>query len=234
MTTTPTLLYDEEHPAVRPGVLQFGIFLYRFEKRWHHEAAGKGAIVKREYFNIPNLMGYFRIILIPVFLILYHGAETPSGFLAAFFVLGISYLSDFLDGKIARRLDMVTDWGKMLDPIADKLTQGALAIACTFYFPATVWLIILFLAKEMYMGVIGLYLMRKRGLVCGAQRFGKVCTAVLDGGVVVLLLFPGMPLLLSNLLLMMLMIVVIITWIKYIGFHIRLLAGRERRKIKKR
>ncbi len=190
--------------------------------------------MKKEYFNIPNLMGYFRILLIPVFLILYNRAETISGFLAAFFVLGLSYLSDFLDGRIARRFNMVTDWGKMLDPVADKLTQAALAVACTFYYPATVWLLALFLVKELYMGVMGLYLVRKRGLLYGAQRFGKVCTAALDGGILLLLLFPQMPLLLSNLLLLFIMTTMVITWMKYIGFHVWLLTGREKKKLKKR
>ena len=88
--------------------------------------------MKKEYFNIPNLMGYFRILIIPAFLFLYGRAETKWEYFAAFFVLALSYLTDFLDGKIARKFHMVTDWGKMLDPIADNLTQGALAVACTF------------------------------------------------------------------------------------------------------
>ena len=92
----------------------------------------KGQRMKKEYFNIPNLMGYFRILIIPVFLFLYVRAETKWEYFAAFFVLALSYLTDFLDGKIARKFHMVTDWGKMLDPIADNLTQGALAVACTF------------------------------------------------------------------------------------------------------
>ena len=92
----------------------------------------KGQRMKKEYFNIPNLMGYFRILIIPAFLFLYGRAETKWEYFAAFFVLALSYLTDFLDGKIARKFHMVTDWGKMLDPIADNLTQGALAVACTF------------------------------------------------------------------------------------------------------
>lgn len=190
--------------------------------------------MKKGYFNIPNLMGYFRIILIPVFLLLYYRADTSAGYGLAFFVLALSYVSDFLDGKIARKFNMVTDWGKMLDPIADKLTQGALAVACTFRYPAAVWLIFFFLAREVYMGIMGLYLVKGKHVVYGAQFFGKICTAVLDVGILVLLLFPGMPLLLSNLCILLLMVSIVITWLKYIGFHIRLLTGKQKRRIKMR
>ena len=97
--------------------------------------------MKKEYFTIPNLMGYFRILMIPVFLVLYFKEQYP----AAFTVLALSVLSDFLDGKIARRFNMVTDFGKMLDPIADKLTQAMLAIAVTFRYPLVIWLLLLFI-----------------------------------------------------------------------------------------
>ncbi len=84
--------------------------------------------IKKEYFSIPNLMGYFRILMIPVFLYLYGKANSKREYLWAFLVLGISLLTDFFDGKIARKYHMVTDFGKALDPVADKLTQGAVAL----------------------------------------------------------------------------------------------------------
>ena len=90
--------------------------------------------MKKEYFTIPNLMGYFRILLIPVFCVLYYHSENAGCFYGAVIVLCLSFLSDFFDGKIARHFHQVTEWGKMLDPIADKLTQAALAIMCTVHF----------------------------------------------------------------------------------------------------
>ena len=99
--------------------------------------------MKKEYFTIPNLMGYFRILLIPVFCVLYYHSENAGCFYGAVIVLCLSFLSDFFDGKIARHFHQVTEWGKMLDPIADKLTQAALAIMCTVHFPATIWLFLL-------------------------------------------------------------------------------------------
>ena len=186
--------------------------------------------MKKEYFNIPNLMGYFRILIIPVFLFLYVRAETKWEYFAAFFVLALSYLTDFLDGKIARKFHMVTDWGKMLDPIADKLTQGALAVACTFRYPAVAWFLLLFLCKELYMGTMGLFLIRKGCGIYGAERWGKVCTAVLDGGILILLLFPGLSFEAANLLTAVMMIIMGITWVNYLSFHIGLIRNRERKK----
>ena len=87
--------------------------------------------MKKEYFTIPNLMGYFRILLIPVFCILYYHSENAGCFYGAVIVLCLSFLSDFFDGKIARHFHQVTEWGKMLDPIADKRNlYGADGIIC--------------------------------------------------------------------------------------------------------
>ena len=90
---------------------------------------------KKEIFSIPNLMGYFRILLIPVFCYLYITAETEREYLYAALVVLLSSLTDLFDGKIARRFHMVTELGKALDPIADKLTHAALAICLATRYP---------------------------------------------------------------------------------------------------
>ena len=78
----------------------------------------------KERFSIPNLMGYFRLLLIPVFCYLYLAKEAYHW--AAGVVL-LSSLTDLFDGRIARKFNMITNLGKALDPIADKLTHGALS-----------------------------------------------------------------------------------------------------------
>ncbi len=186
--------------------------------------------MKKEYFNIPNLMGYFRILLIPVFLVLYFRADTDAGLFAAFCVLAVSYLTDFLDGKIARKFHMVTDFGKALDPAADKLTQGALAIALTFRYPLAVRLIEVFLIKEAYMAAMGVFLIKKGFRVHGAKWYGKVCTAVLDIVIFLLLFMPGDNILRGNLLMLAAMIVMTVTLCAYIRFHVRILRRKEEKK----
>lgn len=112
---------------------------------------------KREYFSIPNLMGYFRILLIPIYLIVYIRADSVRDYQIAAGIMVLSFLSDFLDGKIARRFNMVTEFGKILDPIADKMTQGTLALSFTFRYPAMGVLLLLFLLKETIMGIGRVY-----------------------------------------------------------------------------
>jgi len=186
--------------------------------------------MKKEYFTIPNLMGYFRILLIPVFLTLYFRADSRQDYNLALAVLAVSYLTDFLDGKIARKFNMVTNWGKILDPAADKLTQGALAIALTFRYPLMVWFCLLFLCKEIYMVTMGIYLIRRGIEIKGAQYYGKVCTAVIDIGIFILILFPELSVFHANLLFLIMMIVMCITLYQYILFHKSLLTGQTAKK----
>lgn len=189
--------------------------------------------MKKEYFTIPNLMGYFRILLFLYFVFYIIIRRMQAAFMGRLLFFVFLFLSDFFDGKIARHFHQVTEWGKMLDPIADKLTQAALAIMCTVHFPATIWLFLLFAAKEIYMGLMGLFVIRKKNQVFGAKRFGKIGTACLDFGILALILFPGMPLLVSNLLILVLMILMVVTWILYLRFHIELLTDKTFGKNKK-
>ena len=115
----------------------------------------------REYFSIPNLMGYLRILLIPVYLYLYVHAETTRDYYIAAAVMFLSFMTDFFDGKIARKFNQITEFGKILDPIADKLTQGALVISFSFRYPAMAVLLAAFLVKECTMGMIGAWMMKK-------------------------------------------------------------------------
>ena len=70
---------------------------------------------RREYFSIPNLMSYFRLLLIPLYLYFYFAADDEGGYGCAAAVIAVSGLTDMLDGKIARRFNMITDWGKFIE-----------------------------------------------------------------------------------------------------------------------
>lgn len=145
---------------------------------------------KEELFTIPNLMGYFRILMIPVFCYLY----LTDRYVPAIIVIVISSVTDMLDGKVARRFNMITDFGKMLDPVADKLTHGALAICLAFKYPLMWVLIVLMAVKETYMAVMGIVNIKKGLPVEGAKIYGKFCTAYLFVMLIVLVVFPGLPL----------------------------------------
>lgn len=154
----------------------------------------KWIMKKSDLWTIPNLMGYFRILLIPVFAWLYLKAQTTEQFLAAAAVIGISGLTDLFDGKVARHFNMVTELGKLLDPVADKATFGVILICIAVRHPWTIFLVVLFLLKEGFMAVMGILLLKKNGRkLDGAMWFGKVCTAVLYVIIFLILLLPGLP-----------------------------------------
>ncbi len=176
---------------------------------------------KRDYFTIPNIMGYFRILMIPVFLWLYYHAQSEKDYVISFVALFLSYLTDFFDGRIARKFNCVTEFGKMLDPFADKLTQCAIAVAVLFRVPNIKYFLILFVCKEFYMGVIGLYLLKKYQVLHGAQLYGKAYTWVVDFGIMALLFFTNMPANISNGIIAFMIVVLIVTWILYLKFHLK-------------
>ena len=151
----------------------------------------KSKITAKEIFSIPNLMGYFRILLIPVFSWIYVQADSVTDYYTAAVLVGISGLTDMFDGKIARKFHMITELGKFIDPLADKLTQGALVVCFAIRYPLMRAVLVLFIIKEGIMGIMGLLLLPRGKKLDGAKWFGKVCTAVLYVLLFVLLLFPG-------------------------------------------
>ena len=144
----------------------------------------------KEIFSIPNLMGYFRILLIPVFSWIYIHADGVSDYYMAAVLVGISGLTDMFDGKVARKFNMITD----------KLTQGALVLCFAVRYPLMRAVLALFILKEGFMGIMGLLLLPRGKKLDGAMWFGKVCTAVLYVLLFILLLFPGISLTAANLL----------------------------------
>lgn len=149
---------------------------------------------KREIFSIPNLMSYFRIILVPVIVWRILIADAREDYWIVAILVGISGLSDLLDGKVARKFNMVTELGKALDPIADKLTLGAIIFCLVAKYPM-IWIIaVLYIIKEGYMGIMGLLLLKRNGRkLDGAKWYGKVCTASLYLVMFLFMLFPNMP-----------------------------------------
>ena len=147
---------------------------------------------KKDWLTIPNLLSLFRLVLIPVYVCCYLGAESKQEHLVSALILGISSVTDCLDGLIARKFHMISQLGKALDPIADKLTQGAVMICLGLRYPVIWVLFALFVVKEGFMLIMGVFHLRQGKMPSGALMSGKICTAVLFVGMIVLVLFPGM------------------------------------------
>lgn len=173
-------------------------------------------IKKEELWSIPNCMGYFRILLIPVFCVIYLGADSLKDYYAAAGIVLISTLTDFLDGKVARKIHMITEFGKFLDPVADKLTHGAIAVCLAFRYENMRWLVALMILKEGFMAVMGLINLRHKRKLDGARWFGKVCTGSLFAVLCVLVLFPGMKAETADVLICVEILIMTATLILYI------------------
>jgi cardiolipin synthase len=148
---------------------------------------------KKEIWSIPNLLSLFRLFLIPVYLTLYLRADSPGAYTAAAVVLALSCLTDLLDGKIARRFNMVTNLGKVLDPLADKLTQLVMIICLSLRHKVMRYLLILFLIKEFFQFFAMIAAMRHGKGLNGALMSGKISTTVLFTSLIILVLMPDLP-----------------------------------------
>lgn len=147
---------------------------------------------KQEIFTLPNLLSLCRLWMIPVYIFLYLNATAPSHYYLAGLIIALSCLTDALDGMIARRYHMVSTLGKILDPIADKLTQFALTLCLSFRYPVLYPVLLLFVIKEVLQMTLGILNLMHGKILPGALPAGKISTAVLFVSLVILVLFPEM------------------------------------------
>ncbi|HJA07213.1 MAG TPA: CDP-alcohol phosphatidyltransferase family protein [Candidatus Mediterraneibacter pullicola] len=126
--------------------------------------------------TIPNLLSLFRLLLIPLIIWMY---TFKKEYFAAGTLLILSGLTDLADGFIARHFNAVSNVGKILDPIADKLTQAAMLFCLVTRFPLMAAPLGVLVLKEIFIGTTGLLMIRKTGEVIGADFHGKVATTLL-------------------------------------------------------
>lgn len=154
---------------------------------------------KKEVFSIPNLLSLFRLLIIPVYIVIYLNATEPYQYFAAGGIMVVSCLTDMIDGKIARHYNMITTLGKILDPLADKVTQFALTLCLSLKYPILNPVLYLFLIKEVFQLTVGIVNLVRGKMLPGALMAGKICTTVLFVSLITLVLFPHMnPLLVDS------------------------------------
>ena len=143
---------------------------------------------KKEILTIPNALSVFRIALIPVYLKIY----LEEKYTLAAMILAVSCLTDMVDGKIARKFNMISNVGKVLDPLADKLTQLGLLLCLSVRRRILKSLLVIFLIKEFWQLFAMLAAMRRGKALNGALWSGKVSTTVLFTSLGLMFLFPNM------------------------------------------
>ena len=170
--------------------------------------------------TVPNMMSLFRLLLIPLIVWLY---VVKRRYLLVVVLLAVSAATDIADGYVARHFHQVSNLGKVLDPIADKFTEGVMMILLAVRYPAMVFALGAFLLCAFMMSLWGLKgIWAKKG-VNSARWHGKATTVFLYVVIVILLLFPNIPLSAANLLIFAATLAVIGNMIGYGLFYRKLL-----------
>lgn len=151
--------------------------------------------IKSQIWTIPNLLSLFRLCLIPLIAWLYCAR---GNYPLTVLMLLISGITDIADGIIARRFHMTSDLGKVLDPVADKLTQGVVMLCLLTRFKWMAVPLAVLVVKETFMALSGLAVVRKTGVVFGAQWHGKAATVMLYLMMALHIVWYDIPPLISN------------------------------------
>ncbi len=182
---------------------------------------------KKAVFTIPNLLSFFRLCLIPVIVWLYVGIENYQW---AGYILILSGLTDIVDGFIARHYHMISDLGKVLDPIADKLTQAVVLVCLMVRYPDILWPFALMVAKEAFMAVSGILVIKRTGIVLGANWHGKAATVLLYGTMFLHIFWHDIPQMLSRSSIAACTGMVLISFVLYGSRNIRILKEQARKE----
>ena len=135
--------------------------------------------------NIPNILSLIRLLLVPVFVLLFFAEKTFAA--AAVFV--ISGITDVLDGFIARKFGFISNLGKVLDPLADKLTQMSAFVCLYIAKLIPLWMPVVYFLKELATVIGALLVFRKGKVVVKSHVFGKLATVFVFAFVLTVILF---------------------------------------------
>ena len=171
---------------------------------------------KKEICTIPNLLSLFRLVLIPVYIIIYLNAADSSHYYLAAGILAVSCLTDLIDGKIARHFNMISTVGKILDPLADKATQFSLIVCLSIRYPILCILICLFVIKEGFQLVAGSITLRKGRMLEGALLSGKICTTILFISLILLIMLPEISLMAVHTIVLVDAAFMLVAFVRYI------------------
>ena len=165
--------------------------------------------MKKSSMNIPNTLSIIRCLLVPIFVaaLIYMRDMGVWGLVVPAAIYGLTALTDMLDGKIARKYNLITDFGKFIDPLADKfmvlssmisilvwmLLRDNKTLALVF-----VWVVLVILLRELGVTSIRLVVAGKSGIVVAASIFGKIKTVSQMVGTVLIILEPALPMVIKN------------------------------------
>ena len=169
-----------------------------------------------DLYCIPNVLCYIRIALVPLFLAVYLNAQKQADYYWAVGIILIASATDVLDGFIARRFNMVTDLGKLIDPIADKLMQFSMLCVLIYKNKLVIIPVAVMVVKELTSLILGLFVYNKCvKRLSGAKWYGKICTVIVDCAVLVLLAFPQIPDVTQIIIIAVVTFALVMAWLLY-------------------
>lgn len=134
--------------------------------------------MKKKVFTIPNILSMIRILMIPAIVMVYF-SEIENHYLIAIILVLLSGLTDVVDGFIARRFNLISDLGKILDPIADKLTQFTVTLCLAIRHPSMIPIAVIIFIKELLMLIGTVLFLHKGNATPQARWWGKMTTVIL-------------------------------------------------------
>ena len=179
---------------------------------------------KHKIITIPNILSLFRLLLIPVIMWLYIVKEDP---VLTTVILALSGITDIVDGIIARKCHMVSDFGKAFDPVADKLTQIAMLFCLVSRFKWMLLPLCVMVIKEVTAGILGLLVIRKTGKVDGAVWHGKATTVSLYSMMIIHLIWYNIPGVISGILIGACTALALLSAFMYSRENVKILLGKK-------
>lgn len=182
---------------------------------------------ENKVFTIPNLLSFFRLLLIPAILVCYFHFES---YLISAILLLVSAATDIIDGFIARKFNMVSNLGKILDPIADKLTQVSVLICLCFENHLIILPALVLIIKELASGIIGLIVVKRIKHNLSAEWHGKLATVLIYTTMMVHLFWLDQPKILSYILIGLSVAIMILSFILYLRRYVKILKENPKNK----
>ena len=168
--------------------------------------------------NIPNVLSLVRIVLLPVFVVLYFNDQL----IWAVAALLVSGLTDLFDGVIARHCNQITEIGKLLDPAADKLTQITVLMSLVVRYPALIPLAVICVAKEALQAIGGWILLSKNATIRSSKWFGKVSTFLFYAVMLLIVVWKDMPPVVLIVLIGLVAATMLFSFFKYMMIYLKL------------
>lgn len=177
---------------------------------------------------LPNILSIFRILLVPVFILVYFSDMDDTNFYAVL-VYALATLSDFFDGFLARRFKASSNLGKILDPLGDKLMTVSVMACITIDKVIPIWAVIVAVVKELLMGTGGIILYKiTHAEIPPSNLIGKTSTVVFFLVCVALMLFRDIPSGAATAMISAAIVLMLLALASYINTYFTVMKNREK------